>query len=51
MADREAKKAKELAPYLAAAMARKTVMKPLADDEIPIVKASVARAQIGAERR
>jgi len=46
VAEREAKKAKALAPYLEAAMARKQVMKPLADDEIPIVKASVARAQI-----
>jgi alkanesulfonate monooxygenase SsuD/methylene tetrahydromethanopterin reductase-like flavin-dependent oxidoreductase (luciferase family) len=44
--EREAKKAKALAPYLEAAMARKKVMQPLADDEIPIVKASVARAQI-----
>jgi len=46
VAEREAKKAKALAPYLEAAMARKKVMQPLADDEIPIVKASVARAQI-----
>ena len=44
--EREAKKAKALAPYLEAAMARKKVMQPLADDEIPIVKASVVRAQI-----
>ncbi|HXC53902.1 MAG TPA: LLM class flavin-dependent oxidoreductase [Rhizomicrobium sp.] len=48
---REAKKAAELAPYIAAAMARKTWMKPLADDEIPVVKASVQRAQINAETR
>jgi alkanesulfonate monooxygenase SsuD/methylene tetrahydromethanopterin reductase-like flavin-dependent oxidoreductase (luciferase family) len=50
-AAREAKKAAELAPYIAAAMARKTIMKPLADDEIPVVKASVQRAQINAEKR
>jgi len=30
-----------------AAMARKDWMKPLADDEIPIVRASVAKAQVG----
>src|SRR5690242_19208691 len=46
VAEREAKKAKALAPYIEAAMSRKKVMRPLADDEIPIVKASVVRAQI-----
>ena len=46
VAEREAKKAKDLAPYIEAAMARKKWMKPLADDEIPVVKASVVRAQI-----
>ena len=45
-AEREAKKAKTLAPYLAAAMGRKKWMKPLADDEIPVVRASVQRAQV-----
>jgi alkanesulfonate monooxygenase SsuD/methylene tetrahydromethanopterin reductase-like flavin-dependent oxidoreductase (luciferase family) len=45
-AEREAKKAKTLAPYLAAAMGRKKWMKPLADDEIPVVRASVQRAQL-----
>ena len=44
---REAKKAAELAPYIEAALARKVWMKPLADDEIPVVKASVVRGQIG----
>ena len=39
---REAKKAHELAPFLEAALARKPRMKPLADDEIPVVRASVA---------
>lgn len=46
VAEREAKKAAELAPWIEAAMARKAWMKPLADDEIPLVKASVQRAQI-----
>ena len=44
VAEREARKAEELAPFIAAAMARKQWTKPLADDEIPVVKASVARA-------
>jgi alkanesulfonate monooxygenase SsuD/methylene tetrahydromethanopterin reductase-like flavin-dependent oxidoreductase (luciferase family) len=47
-AEREAKKAAELAPHIEAAMARKRWMKPLAADEIPVVKASVQRAQINA---
>ena len=46
MAAREAAKARELAPFIEAAMARKQWMKPLADDEIPIVRASVAKAQV-----
>jgi len=46
VAAREAKKAEELAPYIEAALARKNWMKPLADDEIPVVKASVAKAQV-----
>ncbi len=40
---REAAKMEELAPYLEAAMARKQYMKPLADDEIPIVPPSRER--------
>jgi hypothetical protein len=51
VAAREKKKALELAPYIAAAMARKKYMKPLTDEEIPVVKASVQRAQINAEKR
>jgi alkanesulfonate monooxygenase SsuD/methylene tetrahydromethanopterin reductase-like flavin-dependent oxidoreductase (luciferase family) len=47
VAEREPKKAKELAPYLEAAMARKKWMAALADDEIPVVKASVARTGPG----
>lgn len=50
VAEREAKKAAELAPYLAAAMARKKWMPALADADIPVVKASVAKAQINATR-
>jgi alkanesulfonate monooxygenase SsuD/methylene tetrahydromethanopterin reductase-like flavin-dependent oxidoreductase (luciferase family) len=46
VAAREARKQEELAPYVAAALARKKWMKPLADDEIPVVKASVARALV-----
>lgn len=46
LAEREAKKAADLAPYIEAAMARKRWMKPLADHEIPVVPASRPRAQI-----
>ncbi|HEX4712648.1 hypothetical protein [Phenylobacterium sp.] len=46
VAEREARKAAELAPYIAAAMGRKRWMKPLADEDIPVVPASRARAQI-----
>ncbi len=42
----EARKAAELAPYLEAALARKNWMQPLADDEIPVVGASVEKATI-----
>ena len=44
-AAREAKKAEELAPYIAAALKRKRWMKPLAENEIPVVRASAERAQ------
>jgi hypothetical protein len=46
VAGREARKAEELAPFVAAAMARKRWMKPLTDDEIPVVRASVAKPQV-----
>ena len=46
-AAREARKEQELAPYMAAALKGKAWMKSLADDEIPVVKASVDRAQFG----
>jgi alkanesulfonate monooxygenase SsuD/methylene tetrahydromethanopterin reductase-like flavin-dependent oxidoreductase (luciferase family) len=45
-AAREARKAKELTPHIAAALKRKSWMKPLAEHEIPVVKASVDKAQI-----
>ncbi|MGB7880815.1 MAG: LLM class flavin-dependent oxidoreductase [Ilumatobacteraceae bacterium] len=44
-ADRQRRKAAELAPFIEAALARKQWMEPLADDEIPVVKASVKKAQ------
>jgi hypothetical protein len=43
---REERKARDLAPHLAAAMARKAWMQPLADEDIPVVKASVVRAEV-----
>lgn len=39
-AEKDARKQAELAPYIEAALARKQWMKPLADDEIPVVHAS-----------
>ena len=47
---REARKRAELAPYIEAALARKPWMKPLAEQEIPVVRASVARAQVNQTR-
>ena len=46
VAAREARKAEMLAPYIEAALARKVRMKALADHEIPVVRASVAAAQV-----
>ena len=46
-AEREARKAAELAPYIEAALARKVWMQPLAAEDIPVVRASVAQAQVG----
>ncbi len=40
---REARKVEELAPYIEAALSRKRWMRPLEDDEIPVVKASRER--------
>jgi alkanesulfonate monooxygenase SsuD/methylene tetrahydromethanopterin reductase-like flavin-dependent oxidoreductase (luciferase family) len=44
---REANKAAELAPYIEAALKRKKWMRPLADHEIPVIRASVERAKVG----
>ena len=44
-AERQRRKTAELAPFVEAALARKQWMPPLADDEIPVVKASVKKAQ------
>ncbi|MBM3569220.1 MAG: LLM class flavin-dependent oxidoreductase [Alphaproteobacteria bacterium] len=49
-ATRETRKQAELAPYIAAALARKPKRAPLAEDAIPLVKASVARAQVDQSR-
>ena len=38
-AERERRKAEELAPYIEAALARKQKLAPVAESEIPIVKA------------
>src|SRR5262249_9410299 len=44
---RETKKAAELAPFIDAALRRKKRMRPLADQDIPVIRASVERAQVG----
>ncbi len=43
---REARKEAALAPYIEAAMQRKKVMRPLEEHEIPVVPASVKKAQV-----
>jgi alkanesulfonate monooxygenase SsuD/methylene tetrahydromethanopterin reductase-like flavin-dependent oxidoreductase (luciferase family) len=42
-AERDRRKAEALAPYVERALARKKVMAPLADADIPVVRASVAK--------
>jgi alkanesulfonate monooxygenase SsuD/methylene tetrahydromethanopterin reductase-like flavin-dependent oxidoreductase (luciferase family) len=42
--EREARKRERLAPWVEAALARKPRMQPLADDQIPVVRASVTHA-------
>ena len=44
-AERALSKAEELEPYIEAAMARKKKMEPIADADIPVVPAAVARPQ------
>jgi alkanesulfonate monooxygenase SsuD/methylene tetrahydromethanopterin reductase-like flavin-dependent oxidoreductase (luciferase family) len=46
VAEREAKKAKELAPYIEAALARKEWMEPLKDEDIPYIRAAVSSPQV-----
>jgi alkanesulfonate monooxygenase SsuD/methylene tetrahydromethanopterin reductase-like flavin-dependent oxidoreductase (luciferase family) len=46
VARREAEKAEELAPYIAAALARKPRMAELADGEIPVIRAAVEKVRI-----
>lgn len=46
VADREAKKAEELAPYIDAALARKDWMEPLKDEDIPYIRAAVSSPQV-----
>jgi hypothetical protein len=45
-AAREARKAEALAPYITAALARKKVRQPLADADIPVVRASVTKPMV-----
>jgi hypothetical protein len=44
--DRQADKDRSLAPYIEAALARKKRMPALNDDDIPVIPASVKRAQV-----
>jgi len=46
---REHAKAEELAQYIEAAVARKKRMQPLADEDIPVVRASVKRVELNRE--
>ena len=43
---REKAKAEELAPYIEAALARKQWMEPIADEDIPVVRASVKKVEV-----
>jgi len=45
-AEREKRKAEELAPFIEGALARKQRMAPLADADIPIVRASVTKPMV-----
>jgi len=47
---REAAKAEKLAPFIAAALKRKTWMAPLPDAEIPVIRASVTKEKFVARR-
>jgi alkanesulfonate monooxygenase SsuD/methylene tetrahydromethanopterin reductase-like flavin-dependent oxidoreductase (luciferase family) len=45
-AERERRKAEELAPYVEKALARKQTMPPIADADIPVVRASMAKPAV-----
>jgi alkanesulfonate monooxygenase SsuD/methylene tetrahydromethanopterin reductase-like flavin-dependent oxidoreductase (luciferase family) len=45
-AEREKRKAEELAPFIGKALVRKQRMSPLADADIPVVRASVAKPMV-----
>jgi len=44
--EREAEKAEELAPYIEAALARKETMPEIADEDIPVLRASVGEVKM-----
>jgi len=44
--ERERRKSEERAPYVEAALARKQWMQPLADEDIPVVRASVKQVEV-----
>ena len=48
---REAAKAEELAPYIEAALARKTYMQPIEEADVPVVKAAVRAATFDAQKQ
>jgi len=50
VASREARKAEALAPSIEAALARKQRMAPLAEEDIPVVRASVKKAEVNEAR-
>jgi hypothetical protein len=50
-AERDRRKAAELAPYIEKALARKNRMAPLADADIPVVRASVAKPIVNTSSR
>jgi hypothetical protein len=48
--EREQRKQEELAPYIEAALSRKKWMKPLADEDIPIIRSSVEKVKFAETR-
>jgi len=48
--EREQRKQEELAPYIEAALARKQWMKPLADEDIPVIRSSVEKVKFAETR-